>query len=347
MTPLTVLHRFAPHRAVTACNLCQSHEGTLVSIQDRHGRPLPVTCCASCGLTYVDPIPTRDELGRFYAERYRLEYKQASRPRLKHIYRAGKVALGRLRIAGLLAAPPARVLDCGAGGGEFSYLLTSRGYRLTGIEPNDGYREYARTEYGVDLRPGTLDDSDFGPREFDLITIFHVLEHVPDPRAALQRLAGWLKPGGHLYIEVPNALTDVSSPTNLYHRAHLYYFAAAPLAALAQHAGLSTVLVDGGAQNANLTAIFRRSACSDAQPTGQSAPRSQRESHVTHDAVVAANRQRTLAHYLTAGTTLANVMPRLIVRAAERRVERSGLSGRATLDRLFEAEAPRLATAAG
>jgi 2-polyprenyl-3-methyl-5-hydroxy-6-metoxy-1,4-benzoquinol methylase len=338
---LTSLERFAPYRAQTACNLCQTHEGTLVATNDRHGRPLPVTCCASCGLAYVDPIPTRDELARFYAERYRLEYKQASRPRLKHIYRAGKVALGRLRIAGLLAAPPARVLDCGAGGGEFSYLLSGCGYRLTGIEPNDGYREYARAEYGVDLRPGTLDDNEFGSAEFDLITIFHVLEHVPDPGAALQRLAAWLKPGGHLYIEVPNALTDVSSPSNLYHRAHLYYFAAAPLAALARQAGLLPVLIDGGAQNSNLTAIFCKQQGLNTQPDAQ--PHSGRSA--THDAIVAANRRRTLARYLTAGTTLANVIPRLIVRGAERRVERSGLSGRATLDRLFEAEAPRLATA--
>lgn len=330
---------------MTACNLCQSNDGTLVEIKDRHGRPLPVTCCASCGLTYVDPIPTREELARFYAERYRLEYKQASRPRLKHIYRAGKVALGRLRIAGLLAAPTARVLDCGAGGGEFSYLLTSRGYRLTGIEPNDGYREYARAEYGIDLRPGTLDDNEFGPAEFDLVTIFHVLEHVPDPRAALRRLAAWLKPGGHLYIEVPNALTDVSSPSNLYHRAHLYYFAASPLAALARQAGLATVLIDGGLQNANLTAIFCKRGDADAQTEARSQAPLRSGRSATHDAVVAANRQRTLTRYLTAGTTLANVVPRLVVRAAERRVERSGLSGRAALDRLYESEAPQLAAA--
>ena len=331
------MRRFASYRASTPCTLCQSVEGTLVCVEDRHGKPLPVTCCAGCGLTYVDPIPSRAELAQFYAERYRLEYKQASRPRLKHIHRAGRVALGRLRIVALLAAPPARVLDCGAGGGEFSYLLTSRGYRLTGIEPNDGYREYARAEYGVDLRPGTLDDNDFGSAEFDLITIFHVLEHVPDPGAALTHLAGWLRPGGHLYVEVPNALTGVSSPSNLYHRAHLYYFAAAPLAALAEKAGLTTVLLDGGPQLANLTAVFVKT-----QEFGKG---KDARSGSAHDAVVAANRQRTLGRYLLAGTTLSNVLPRLLVRAEERRIERRGLSGRATLDRLFEAEAPRLTTA--
>lgn len=332
----TPLQRFASHQAATPCNLCRARQGTLVAVADRHGQPLPVTCCAGCGLTYVDPIPTREELAKFYAERYRLEYKQASHPRPKHVFRAGRVALGRLRVAALLAAPPARVLDCGAGGGEFSYLLTSRGYRFTGIEPNDGYREYARAEYGVDVRPGTLDDNEFAAGEFDLITMFHVLEHVPDPAAALARLTGWLRPGGHLYLEVPNALTDVSSPSNLYHRAHLYYFAAAPLAALAQRAGLAPVLLDGGPQNANLTAIFVKT----------SEPQVQHELRPVHDELVAANRRRTLAHYLTAGGTLANVLPRLVVRAQERSVERSGLRGRAILDQLFDAEAPQLGAGA-
>ena len=327
------MKRFDSYRAATACPLCGAADGTLVAVADRHGGPLNVTCCAGCGLTYVDPIPTRDALARFYAERYRLEYKQASQPRLKHIYRAGRVAIGRLRVAGLLATPPARVLDCGAGGGEFSYLLTSRGYRLTGIEPNDGYREFARAEYGVDLRPGTLDDNEFAPGEFDLITMFHVLEHVPDPAAALARLAGWLRPGGHLYVEVPNAVTEVSSPSNLYHRAHLYYFAPGPLAALGRRAGLTPLLLDGSPQHANLTAVFTKAAQATAPAAVDAA---------AHDAVVAANRKRTLAAYLTAGPTLASVLPRLLARAAERRIERSGLSGRATLDRLFETEAPRL-----
>jgi 2-polyprenyl-3-methyl-5-hydroxy-6-metoxy-1,4-benzoquinol methylase len=333
---LRIVERFASYLATTACNLCYSRQGVLIANRDRHGKPLPVTCCASCGLAYVDPIPSPSELSQFYAERYRLEYKQAKQPRLKHVYRAGKVALGRFKLAGRLAAPPARVLDCGAGGGEFSYLLTSRGYRLTGIEPNDGYREFARAEYGVDLRPGTLDDNDFAPGEFDLITIFHVLEHVPDPRAALARLSGWLKPGGHLYVEVPNAVTAVSSPSNLYHRAHLFYFAAEPLAALAQGVGLTPVLLDGGAERANLTAVFVKGPPSESE---------RRSLQSAHDGVVAANRQRTLPRYLLSRTTLANALPRLLVKAAESRVERSGRRARETLDWLFDSEAPRRAPA--
>ncbi|MFO0008530.1 MAG: class I SAM-dependent methyltransferase, partial [Betaproteobacteria bacterium] len=176
-----------------------------------------------------------------------------------------------------------------------------------------------------------LDAARFEPGEFDLITLFHVLEHLPDPGAGLARLAGWLKPGGHLYVEVPNAVTRVASPSNLYHRAHLYYFAPEPLAALAARAGLRAILLDGAPTLANLTAVFVKEA---AAPVGAFAS--------AHDAVVAANRARTLARYLTSGHTLASVAPRLWNRMQEGRIERAGGNGRAALDRLFATEAPRL-----
>lgn len=310
--------------------LCGHRDGTLVEVKDRHGAPMAVTCCAGCGLTYVDPIPSQDELARFYADRYRQEYKQATTPRLKHVYRAGRVAIERFHNIALLAQPPARVLECGAGGGEFSHLLTSRGYRLTGIEPNDGYREYAKSEYGVDLRAGTLDDASFGDGEFDLIAIFHVLEHLRDPRDGLARLARWLRADGHVYVEVPNALTAVSSPSNLYHRAHLYYFAAQPLIALAAAAGLAPVLVDGSESHANLTAIFRKTDAVG-PATGNA-----------HDQVVEANRRRTLGRYLRSGRTLAQFPARLWQRSVERSIERTAARGRDVLDALYKAEAPQL-----
>lgn len=323
--------RFTDYTPASPCNLCGRREGTLVQTRDRHGAPLNVTCCRGCGLTYVDPLPGADELAHFYAQRYRREYKSAESPRIRHVFRAGRVALERFRTVALLAQPPARVLDCGAGGGEFAYLLASRSYRPTGIEPNDGYREFARAAYGIDLRPGTLDDAAFAAGEFDLITIFHVLEHLRDPRAGLARLAGWLKPGGHLYVEVPNALTEVSSPSNLYHYAHLFYFAPDPLTRLARSAGLAPLLVDAAPSRANLTAVFRRddTAAGDGQETS------------AYARVVEANRRRTLLRYLSSGSTWINAASRLAARRQERRAARAGLSARATLDALYEKEAPR------
>lgn len=131
-------------------------------------------------------------------------------------------------------------------------------------------------------------------------------------------------------------MTQVSSPSNLYHRAHLYYFAAAPLLALAERAGLLPVMVDGSRFQANLTAIFSK------PPSGAAVTARHIES--AYDEVVAANRRRTLGRYLLAGNTISNVLPRLLVRVAERRIEREGTSARALLDRLFGEEGLRLSS---
>jgi 2-polyprenyl-3-methyl-5-hydroxy-6-metoxy-1,4-benzoquinol methylase len=322
------VNRFQPYRAQSPCNLCGGTEGVLIQNVDRHGEPLAVTCCTRCGLAYVDPLPTADELCDFYARRYRAEYKKAIEPRLKHVYRAGRVALERLRRLAPHVAPPARTLDCGAGGGEFVYLLASCGYRASGIEPNDGYREHACRQYGVDLRPGTVDTAEFPDAEFDLITVFHALEHFRDPAGGLRRLARWLKPGGMLCVEVPNALTLVSSPSNLYHRAHLFYFAAEPLGRLAGLCGLEAVRVEGDPSLANLTALFRRvdqhaTAALDAS---------------THQAVVETNRRRTLPRYLLRASTASGLVRRIVSRTREARIERAGRSARETLDQLYAAE---------
>lgn len=322
------MNRFETYRAQSPCNLCGGTEGVLIQNRDRRGDPLAVTCCAGCGLAYVDPLPSADELADFYAHRYRTEYKKALEPRLKHVYRAGRVALQRLRRLVPHVAPPARVLDCGAGGGEFTYLLARSGYRACGVEPNDGYREHACRQYGVDLRPGTVDVAEFEPAGFDLITLFHALEHFRDPAGGLRRLAGWLKPGGLLYVEVPNALTLVSSPSNLYHRAHLFYFAADPLKGLADACGLEAILLEGSAADANLTAMFRRVDRQSSATACTSA----------HAAIVDVNRQRTLSRYLTRRTTAAGLVRRLLSRADERRAARHGRTARETLDALYESE---------
>lgn len=325
------MNRFEPYRAKSPCNLCGGTEGVLVQNRDRKGAPLAVTCCIGCGLTYVDPLPSAEELAEFYARRYRSEYKRTVTPRLKHVYRAGRVALARLRRLQPIAPPPARVLDCGAGGGEFVYLLARCGYAATGIEPNDGYRQHACREYGIDLRAGTVDANEFRDGEFDVVTIFHALEHFRDPAGGLRRLAGWVRVGGHVYVEVPNALTLVSSPANLYHYAHLHYFAAAPLLRLAAACNLAPVLVEGSPEQANLTAIFRR--------VERDVPVASRSAH---EDVMRVNRQRTLPRYLLRASTAIGFVRRLVSHTQERRAESARRSARDTLDALYEAEAVRV-----
>jgi SAM-dependent methyltransferase len=103
-----------------------------------------------------------------------------------------------------LAPEPGRALDVGAGFGDFLVELQGAGWHTTGTEVSTAAIEEAEG-LGVDeMRAGQLDEIELEPESFDLISLWHVLEHLPQPGSALRDLAGYLRPGGLLVIAVPN-----------------------------------------------------------------------------------------------------------------------------------------------
>jgi SAM-dependent methyltransferase len=108
--------------------------------------------------------------------------------------------LALLRRAGV--APGARVIDAGAGRGRFVAAARAAGYDAHGIEPSRRGVEAARAAYGIELEATTIADAAPGPA--DAVALWHVLEHLDDPGAALDHVAGWLRPGGVVLVGVPN-----------------------------------------------------------------------------------------------------------------------------------------------
>jgi 2-polyprenyl-3-methyl-5-hydroxy-6-metoxy-1,4-benzoquinol methylase len=273
---LPVAARGEKYAARDACNLCCSTEVRVVALRDRDGQALRTVMCTGCGLVRCDPMPEPATLDRYYRERYRIDYKQRSEPSRRHILRAGRVAIDRLARLPRVPVPETgacRALDIGAGGGEFAYLLgRATGMAVTGIEPNEGYAGHARRTLGLDLLVSPLHEALPGGEPFDLVTMFHVLEHLCDPGAALARLATWLAPGGLAVVEVPNVEATCQAPGHLFHAAHLYNFNAAALERLGQKAGLEPVGCWFSADRGNVSITLRRPAAhlppSGALPAG-------------------------------------------------------------------------------
>ena len=94
-------------------------------------------------------------------------------------------------------------LDVGSGTGEVLVASRERGWRVQGVEPERTAAAMAR-ERGLDVEVATLEESGLPERSFDLVSAFHVLEHIPDSRRFLRTLARWARPGGFVAIEVPN-----------------------------------------------------------------------------------------------------------------------------------------------
>lgn len=244
-------------RGSGACPVCHSAEAMLAGERDRRGQPLKSLFCLGCGLLRVDPLPCEEQLRHYYEQQYRLEYKGVLRPKPHHVIRAARAA--RDRISWLLPYFPAggSWLDVGAGSGEFAYLLRRKGLDVLALEPNRGYGEYVRDTLGLPVVQGFLEDLAEKSGEFDGLSCFHMLEHHPDPVAALERMRRLLRPNGVLAVEVPNAAFDLVHPESRFHPAHLVHFNRESLGLAAARAGLAAEELRTSSDGGVLWGVFR------------------------------------------------------------------------------------------
>lgn len=194
---------------VTQCNLCGSRrQRTLFEGRDRlHGEPgcFNVVECQDCGLLYLNPRPSPDELDRYYPAGY-ISYPTAIQDEKSAIRRWDRQYGLHKRCSQVIrrVGGPGRVLDVGCATGIFLDGMRQRGWDAYGVEPSAHAVQYARSRLGLNVTEGFLEDAGFQDAFFDVVTMWDVLEHVPDPRATLAEIARILKPGGWLVLNLPN-----------------------------------------------------------------------------------------------------------------------------------------------
>jgi SAM-dependent methyltransferase len=131
----------------------------------------------------------------------------AYRPGAPRLHRVAQPVLGlfdaqRLGLVRSLVPPPARLLDAGAGRGRFVAAALAAGYDAFGVEPSGpGGGDPASAP---PILRTTIEDAQIEAGSVDVVTLWHVLEHLDRPGRALERAASWLAPGGGLVIGVPN-----------------------------------------------------------------------------------------------------------------------------------------------
>jgi 2-polyprenyl-3-methyl-5-hydroxy-6-metoxy-1,4-benzoquinol methylase len=229
--------------AIDACPGCGSAQHEEFDFGDHHR----LRRCRGCSLVYAPVAGDPDEI---YVDGY-LKGETEFGLDLFHplfqeflTYAAGR----RFDLIERVAQPPGRLLDVGCGSGEVLAAGRDRGWTVQGAEPVTESARIAREDRGLDVRNALLEESGLPERSYDVVCAFHVLEHMRDGQAFLRTLARWVRPGGHLVIEVPNwrsvhRLAWGEDWPGLRPLEHLAHYSPATLAATIRRAGLEPVEV--------------------------------------------------------------------------------------------------------
>ena len=203
-------------RFVTACAACASTvlvphmqvagsaggEG-LIPTTDRYGSALAdIVRCPACGHAQLERFPDDVELAEAYGEAESEDYVEEE---------AGQRATARIALARIERhVGRGALLDLGCWVGFLLAEARDRGWRTLGVEPSEFASRYARERLGLEVIRDGLLDADVGAGAWDAVVLGDVIEHLPDPAGALDRIASLLRPGGVVYMALPNAGSAVA-----------------------------------------------------------------------------------------------------------------------------------------
>ena len=221
----------SPAVEIIACPLCGSQDLRPAFSEP----PYTVERCGACGLGFVSPRLDEAGLTGIYADD---SYWRSDSPKTRgyHDYRADEPLYVRTfhkRLGYALRDGPraGRALDVGCAAGFCMAALRERGFETYGVEVSEAIGAHARDQlgFGDAVHLGTLETVPHPDHTFDLITMWDVVEHVPDPRALLRKARALLAPGGRLVLEtqdIDSRFARLLGPRwhHYKHAEHIYHF---------------------------------------------------------------------------------------------------------------------------
>ncbi|KWT90533.1 class I SAM-dependent methyltransferase [Candidatus Magnetominusculus xianensis] len=210
------------------CKICGSETDDLI-ISSIAGEfdTYDVFYCRGCAVGITTPVPTAEELKKLYTvgsyrektgkrfipfvENFILYFRHKRKNRIKKYIKTG------------------RILDIGCGRGLFLNVMKEDGWEVAGVEFDEAAASNAASYYGIEVISGEPQTWRFAPASFDVITLNHVLEHIPNPKELIQACHRLLKSSGLLIIAVPNldGIQSKAGRKNWFHLDvpyHLYHF---------------------------------------------------------------------------------------------------------------------------
>jgi len=262
----------------TTCDLCEGSEFEVISENDRHGKPLKTGICQGCGLVMHLPVPSEEEISKYYAQDYRRDYHGETTPSNRRVMRAWMNGQRILHQVEQYIPKSSRVFEVGAGIGCTVKSFEEAGYDASGIEPNEGFNHYTQGVLHAHVENTNLYDLQADASR-DMILLIHVIEHFVSPKRALLHMRDLLKDNAFLYIECPNVAGPFATFGRMFHFAHIYNFTPNTLINMARIAGFEVVQSFQNDNHPDIQILFKKVAIPEKFDIDRL------ESKRTHDAI--------------------------------------------------------------
>ena len=249
-------------RESISCPCCQKNDlktaGKRIDKFFIDPRPFDIVLCESCEVSFVSPRPREGHLINFYPDTYAFQEEAPSESffsrflkKLETFYRAQGLNHDVCRLLKVTKLREGKCLEIGCGTGDRLIQLQQKRFQVLGVEPAAAACLYGKERYGLSIVEKKVEDWPGPDKPLDIILIFNVLEHLPHPVEELKRIAGWLKPGGMLALQIPNAKcwqarwfgtrwAAMDAPRDL------YYFSPSALGKAFEQAGLEIFKIEYG-----------------------------------------------------------------------------------------------------
>ena len=233
------------------CPVC-NHSSPQIAIESQDfsltQEAFSILHCSKCSVRYTSPLPSQNEIGQYYKF---IEYishtdvKDGWMNRLYHFVRTRTLAHKTNWIQSLFTGHKGHLLDIGAGTGAFANAMQQKAWKVTGLEPDAATRDKAFENYTLNLQ-STDTIFNLPENEYEVITMWHVLEHVHELKPYLHQCFKSLKQNGRLIIAVPNYTSFDAKYYKKYWAAydlprHLYHFSPNSMTSLLTEIGFELV----------------------------------------------------------------------------------------------------------
>lgn len=219
-----------------SCLICGSKRSeTIFKTSDRFdieaGEIFTITRCSACDFIYLNPRPTVAAIGSFYRSAgyqpfLSSQQKTSLLDKGYRLLRKSTVVAKRRKIERLKTG--GRLLDIGCGTGEFLHEMQSNSWEVSGIEKDPQAATFARETFDMQISTDDLAENKYLEKSYDVVTLWHVLEHLYEPTETLAIISGILKDDGLILVAVPNVASfdaefysenwvALDAPRHLYH----------------------------------------------------------------------------------------------------------------------------------